>query len=192
MQTPISNVATKLRSRSGRTPLQPLNSDNHHSSPLNPKLLISSHNNKPPIATSTLPDSTLAEELVSIKKRIERLRIDREKTDKLLNERDIILNEKINDLEQRGEIQKHVEIQVDRLFRLKELKFRCMRVSPMRTLREKEQQKIVNQSPSPSMVKSEETMVASESESECREECEFQSPGSACSKTDTHTNIDKI
>ncbi|OIV98537.1 hypothetical protein TanjilG_12123 [Lupinus angustifolius] len=192
MQTPISNVASKLRSRSGRTPLQPINSDNQHSSPLNPKLSISSHKTKPPIATTTLPDSTLAEELEAIKKRIERLRNDREITEKILNEREMILNEKMNDLEQRGEIQKDMEIQVDRLFRLKELKFRCMRVSPMRTLREKEQQKIVNQSPSPSKVKSEETVVASESESECREECEIQSPGSACSKTDTHTNIDKI
>ena len=43
-----------------------------------------------------------------------------------------------------GQVQKCLEIEVDRLFRLKEFKDRCIRVSPIQTLREKEQVKIVN------------------------------------------------
>ena len=39
--------------------------------------------------------------------------------------------------QRRGQVQKCLEIEVDRLFRLKELKDRCMRVSPIQMQREK-------------------------------------------------------
>lgn len=66
-------------------------------------------------------DASLAEELNAFKKKLERLREDRERTEKLLEERDGALDLKMSQLLQRGEIQKSLEIQVDRLFRLKEL-----------------------------------------------------------------------
>lgn len=66
-------------------------------------------------------DASLAEELDAFKKKLERLREDRERTEKLLEERDGALDLKMSQLLQRGELQKSLEIQVDRLFRLKEL-----------------------------------------------------------------------
>ncbi|CAJ1812165.1 unnamed protein product [Sphenostylis stenocarpa] len=205
MLTPTTG-APKLRPRSGRTPLQLKNS------PADPILssakpkpkpdrpcfeisLIDKENN--PIATVAIPEAappetSLAEELSAVKKKLERLKADKDRTEKMLNEKYAILDAKMKEMEERGEIQKNLEIEVDRLFRLKELKNRCMRVSPMRTLREKEQGKIVNEAPSTLEVKTEER-VASELESESESvggECQvLQSPGSACSQTHTTHKI---
>lgn len=71
-------------------------------------------------------DASLAEELSAIRQKLERLRIEKEKTEKLLSERDKMLDLQMNELLQRGEEQKQLEIEVDRLFRLKELKLSCM------------------------------------------------------------------
>ncbi|KAH1045111.1 hypothetical protein GYH30_026352 [Glycine max] len=207
MLTPTTGVP-KLRPRSGRTPLQLKNSP---ADPIQPSAklkskpyfeisLIDKENN--PIAAVAVPpavppETSLAEELSAVKKKLERMRADKERTEKILNEKHALLDAWMKEMEERGEIQKNFEIEVDRLFRLKELKYRCMRVSPMRTLREKEQGKIVNEAPSQSSeVKTEETMTSeSESESESESvggECQvLQSPGSACSQTHTtHTKSD--
>jgi hypothetical protein len=66
-------------------------------------------------------DSSLAEELSAIKKKLERLRSDKERTEKMLEERAMVLDLQKKELEQRGEVQKRLEIEVDRLYRLKEL-----------------------------------------------------------------------
>ncbi|OMP11259.1 hypothetical protein COLO4_03930 [Corchorus olitorius] len=71
-------------------------------------------------------DSSLAEELSAIRKKMERLRLDKEKTEKMLKERDALLQFQMKELQERGQIQKQFEIEVDRLFRLKELKSYCM------------------------------------------------------------------
>ncbi|KAI4353562.1 hypothetical protein L6164_002501 [Bauhinia variegata] len=188
-QTPMTTGAQKLRPRSGRTPLQPKNC------PANPiqdsltktklkqepiQICVTEDSNKEnhPILAAATPtklepiDSSLAEELSAIKKKLERLRIDKEKTEKMLKERATVLDLKIKEMEEKGQIQKELEIEVDRLFRLKELKSRCMRVSPIRTLREKEQGKIINDSPS--QMKIEESM----------DECELQSPNSVSSSSE--------
>lgn len=68
-----------------------------------------------------LIDASLAEELSAFKKKLERQREDRERTEKLLKERDGAMDVQMSLLLQRGETQKSLEIQVDRLFRLKEL-----------------------------------------------------------------------
>ncbi|CAI8612951.1 unnamed protein product [Vicia faba] len=207
MQTPTTGTP-KLRPRSGRTPLQPKNppADLTLHPSTKPKLkpdqscfeitLISNADkeNLPMeiAASATSPVSplgtSLGEELSAMKKKLERLRTDKEKTEKMLKEREALFDAKMKEMEEKSEIQKNLEIQVDRLFRLKELKYRCMRVSPIRTLREKEHEKINNQAPSPSEVRTEETVAfESESDSESvKEECEVvQSPGSACSQTRT-------
>ncbi|TKY65662.1 high mobility group B protein 6 [Spatholobus suberectus] len=209
MQTPTTG-APKLRPRSGRTPLQLKNSS---ADPIQPsakpkpkpdrpcfEILEFDKENNPVAAAVEIqavqpPETSLAEELSAIKKKLERMRTDKERTEKTLNEKHAVLDAKMKEMEQRGEIQKNLEIEVDRLFRLKELKCRCMRVSPMRTLRAKEQEKIINEAPLASEVKTEETVVASESESESESvggECQvLQSPGSACSQTHTtHTKSD--
>ncbi|KAH1077906.1 hypothetical protein GLYMA_19G150200v4 [Glycine max] len=87
------------------------------------------------VAITRLPPETLlAEELSAVKKKLERIRADDERTKKILNEKHALLDAW-----------------------MKELKYHCMvrtcsRVSPMRTLREKEQGKIVNEAPSQSEV----------------------------------------
>ncbi|WVZ07971.1 hypothetical protein V8G54_021317 [Vigna mungo] len=201
--------APKIRPRSGRTPLQLKNSP---ADPIQPSAkpkpkpdrpcfeisLIDKENN--PMAAVSIPaaappETSLAEELSAVKKKLERMKEDKDRTEKILNEKHAMLDVKMKEMEERGEIQKNLEIEVDRLFRLKELKNRCMRVSPMRTLREKEQGKIVNEAPSTSEKVKTEEMVASESESESESvgrECQvLQSPGSACSQTNTtHTKSD--
>ncbi|CAB82761.1 hypothetical protein [Arabidopsis thaliana] len=70
-------------------------------------------------------DASLAEELSAFKKKLERLREDRESTEKLLKERDEAMDLHMSHLLQRGETQKSLEIQ---------------KISPIRSLRAKEQQ----------------------------------------------------
>ncbi|PQP94394.1 high mobility group B protein 6 [Prunus yedoensis var. nudiflora] len=47
----------------------------------------------------------------------------------------------MKELESRGQIQKMLEIELDRIYRLNQLHTRSIRVSPIRSLREKEKQK---------------------------------------------------
>ncbi|KAJ6407655.1 hypothetical protein OIU84_011027 [Salix udensis] len=59
----------------------------------------------------------------------------------MLKEREMVMDLQMKELEQRGEVQKRLEIEVDRLYRLKELQSYSMITSPIRTLREKELEK---------------------------------------------------
>lgn len=147
MQTPATGTP-KVRPRSGRTPLQPKNTPAdltlHPSTkpklksdqtcfeialiPNTEKENLSIEIEIVPSATSpVLPlETSLGEELNAMKKKLERLRTDKEKTEKMLKEREVMLDAKMKEMEEKSEIQKNLEIQVDRLFRLKELKYRCM------------------------------------------------------------------
>lgn len=86
-------------------------------------------------------DASLAEELNAVKQKLERLKFERDKTEKMLQERHRILEVQMTELHHRGEFQKELEIEVDRLYRLKHLKLACTRMSPIRSLREKEMEK---------------------------------------------------
>ncbi|KAI3525777.1 hypothetical protein L1887_04859 [Cichorium endivia] len=85
---------------------------------------------------------SLAEELSAMREKMERLRSDKEKTEKMLRDRELMMEMKMKELDQRGEIQKVLEIEVDRLYRLNELRSLCNRILPIKSLREKEQEKI--------------------------------------------------
>lgn len=61
-----------------------------------------------------------------MRKKLERLRLDREKTEKMLRERDLVLESQMKEIERRGEVQKTLEIEVDKLYRLKQLHISCM------------------------------------------------------------------
>lgn len=76
----------------------------------------------PPPARVEQLDASLAEELVAVRKKLERLRADRERTEAMLKERDGFLAAKMREVEEKGEVQKLLEIEVDRLYRLKQLK----------------------------------------------------------------------
>ncbi|EXB74397.1 hypothetical protein L484_004216 [Morus notabilis] len=146
----------KLRPKSARKPLQPKNI------PANPVVvfdfaktakpdqecvkisLLSNKENQPAFSSPAKIesfDTSLAEELSAIKKKLERLKADREKTEKMLRERDMILDLQTKEIESRGEIQKKLEIEVDRLYRLNQLHSQSLRFSPIRSLREKERAK---------------------------------------------------
>ncbi|KAK2981847.1 hypothetical protein RJ640_010364 [Escallonia rubra] len=153
-RSPLSGT-TIPRPKSGRKPLQSINSPanlvgNHHVKPKSKPDWIefslandADKENYPACATPTKIeslDASLAEELSAIREKMERLRRDREKTEEMLRQRHVMLNLHIKELEKRGEVQKVLEIEVDRLYRLKELRSSCMRISP-RSLRDKEGEK---------------------------------------------------
>lgn len=128
-----------LRPKSGRTPLKPVNSPatpvsaapitKAKSIPqecINISLFGPSNKENGPIyatpmiETATM-DSSLAEELSAIRKKLERQRLDRERTEKMLKEKDLVLDLQLKEIENRGQIQKMLEIDVDRVFRLNQL-----------------------------------------------------------------------
>ncbi|KAF6168696.1 hypothetical protein GIB67_026582 [Kingdonia uniflora] len=78
-------------------------------------------------------DTSLAEELSVIRKRLDRLRLEKEKTEKMLRERDLVLERVMQELKKRGKEQRRVEVKVEML----QLKG-ATRDSPVRSLREQE------------------------------------------------------
>ncbi|KAI7997864.1 hypothetical protein LOK49_LG10G02437 [Camellia lanceoleosa] len=162
------------RPKSGRKPLQPRNSSSNlpiNNDQSNPKKSnqnwipispINDSNKENPHLVNAVPakiesiDVSLAEELSAIRQKIERLRLDREKTEKMLRQRDLVMETNLKEMVNRGEVQKLLEIEVDRLFRLKELKSSCMRISPLRSLRQKQQNWAIKEDQSQDMNKEEE------------------------------------
>lgn len=71
-------------------------------------------------------DSSLAQELSAIREKLERLRIDRENTDEVLRQRGVMLDSHMKEILNRWEDQKQLEMEVDRLYRLKEIRLSCM------------------------------------------------------------------
>lgn len=146
MQTARSSLARdhNLRLKSGRRPLQPKNSPANpvpdsapitkpKPEPIEISVAIDDRSNKEnrpiystPAAKIDSLDASLAEELSAIRKKLERLRSDRERTEKMLRERDMVLELNMKELEERGEIQKNLEIEVDRLYRLNQLQCHSM------------------------------------------------------------------
>ncbi|EYU42033.1 hypothetical protein ABFS82_10G002900 [Erythranthe guttata] len=156
---------------SSRRPLQPKNinqsetkaatttTSNLKPKPHHPPHHISNKENVPHIYTTTTTtlvkkqspppiqppfDASLADELSAIREKLERQRIDRDKNERLLKERGLMLDLHLKEILHRGELQKQLEIEVDRLYRLKEIKLACMRISGIRSLRDKEQEKKMN------------------------------------------------
>lgn len=70
-------------------------------------------------------DSSLAEELTAIRKKMERLRLDKDTTEKMLERRAAAMDDQLKEMHQRGETQKLLELEVDRLYRLNQLKSYC-------------------------------------------------------------------
>ncbi|GMH30113.1 hypothetical protein Nepgr_031956 [Nepenthes gracilis] len=156
-QSPFNPVHHILRPRSGRKPLQPRNipactaNDQNRPKAGQQQIAISpigsvNKENDPVYMTPRKiefesKDASLAEELSAVREKLERLRVDRERTERLLKERDLVLDLQMNELKQRGQIQKELEIEVDRLYRLKQIQVACMRTSPIRSLREREMEK---------------------------------------------------
>ncbi|KAL9238951.1 hypothetical protein vseg_013316 [Gypsophila vaccaria] len=150
-------IATKSPSPSLRIPRSKPNVRR----PLQPQNIIIPSNSKPQKKVTAYPPSTyghcnkennvcvvssavevvdqsLAEELTAVKLRLERLRLDKEKIEEKLDRRNKLLDSRMWELRERGEVQREVEIEVDRLFRLKQLRVACvLSTPPIRSLREK-------------------------------------------------------
>ncbi|KAK6118186.1 hypothetical protein DH2020_048087 [Rehmannia glutinosa] len=125
--------------KSNHRPLQPKNLSSITTTILKPKpqnpaeyLHNSNKENVPPICLKkeSFPieafDASLADELSAIREKLERLRIDRESNEKLLRERGLVLDLQLKEIVNRGEVQKQLEIEVDRLYRLKEIRIACL------------------------------------------------------------------
>lgn len=134
-QSPLSG-----RLKSGRRPLQPKNSPaipivNNNVKPnlkIGIEISLTDNSNKENQLVYTTPtkmeslDPSLAEELSAIREKLDRLRLEKEKTEKLLKERDLMLEMQVNEMEKRGQVQRMLEIEVDRLYRLNQLRSSCM------------------------------------------------------------------
>lgn len=55
---------------------------------------------------------SLADDLNAIREKLERLRLDKEKSEKMLRERELMMEMKMKEIDQRSEIQKVLEIEV--------------------------------------------------------------------------------
>ncbi|KAK6152555.1 hypothetical protein DH2020_015190 [Rehmannia glutinosa] len=168
-QSPISSIELVQLPKSSRKPLQPKNTSpdipfssssstnaKPKPSPAAERIIEVSQvdntnkENVPPFYSTPVKkqsfqiesfDASLAEELSAIRKKLERLGIDKDKTEEMLRERSLMLDLQIKEILCRWELQKQLEIEVDRLYRLKEIKLSCMRTSPLRSLRDKEHEK---------------------------------------------------
>ena len=124
----------KLRTKIGRKPLRPRNiSADLDSVQIKAKpewieisrVADSNKENHPVYVTPVKMesfDASLAEELSAVRKRRERLKIEGDKVEKMLRERDLVMEMWMKEVKQRGEEQKKLEMEVDRLYRLKELR----------------------------------------------------------------------
>ncbi|CAN6575962.1 unnamed protein product [Malus baccata var. baccata] len=176
LQSSVAGIAGNqiVRPKSGRTPLQPKNAPMTSTNsdlkikPVHQWIGVgddSNKENRPMYATPVkieAMDASLGEELSSIRKKMERMKSDREKTEKTLKERDMVMEIQMKELENRGQIQKMLETELDRIYRLNQLHVQSIKVSPIRSLREKEEEKKADESPSQEVeVEAEEDMEES-------------------------------
>ncbi|KAM1159983.1 hypothetical protein TB2_032607 [Malus domestica] len=192
LQSPVAGIAgiagiagnQIVRPRSGRTPLQlknapaTLTNSDVKIKPVQQLIGVGDDSNKENRPVYVTPvkieamDASLAEELSAIRKKMERMKSDRERTEKMLKERDLMMEMQMKELENRGQIQRMLEIELDRIYRLNQLHVRSIRVSPIRSLREKEKEKKAAEWPS----QEEEAEAEAEAEEEMEESVDENSP----------------
>ncbi|EPS73124.1 hypothetical protein M569_01637, partial [Genlisea aurea] len=107
----------------------------------NPKIRRIDGSNKENFPAADASPPSLAEELMVVREKLERQRADKETTEKLLRQRMQFLDSQMKEVLRRGELQKEVEMEVDRLYRLREIKLACVKITPIRSLREREVEK---------------------------------------------------
>ncbi|XP_077217206.1 myelin transcription factor [Tasmannia lanceolata] len=86
-------------------------------------------------------DASLAEELDAIRQKLERLRLDKEKTERVLKERDLFFEMEMKEMEKREMMVKKIEIEIEKLRRLKEFQSSSMRLPPLQSLRLRAQER---------------------------------------------------
>ncbi|KAJ4779160.1 myelin transcription factor [Rhynchospora pubera] len=123
------------------TTIQPLIQDNtrKETCPIEPS--ICKEVAKEETGDDELREASLAEELEIVRKRRERLRQEKEKTEMLLKERDLVLEKAMKEMERRAEEQNSIELEIYKVILLKDLRNSSMRVYPVQSLRMKEEEK---------------------------------------------------
>ncbi|XP_042033997.1 uncharacterized protein LOC121780430 [Salvia splendens] len=108
-------------------------------------------NPKPRVEISTSnkenvpPSAQLNEEAVDPSlKRLETLRCEEARIDEALRDKSRLLDLAIKEILNRGEVQKQLELELDRLYRLNQINLACTMTSRLRSLRDKEQEKKMN------------------------------------------------
>ncbi|XP_047307237.1 uncharacterized protein LOC124910610 [Impatiens glandulifera] len=96
-------------------------------------------NHSPIFSVECSIDSSLAEELKAIREKLKRLRLEKQKTTKLLDDRDFILDKNMKEINNRGQTQKMLQMELDRLCRLNQFQISSMKMSPIKSLREENQ-----------------------------------------------------
>ncbi|XP_068634290.1 high mobility group B protein 6 [Aristolochia californica] len=149
MIPPPAAGAKKTGQKSRRRPLQPRNflatptplkkiTEPIHFQIAN--IVDSNKENHPVVEDAIAPfDPSLAEELVAIRRKLERLRLEKEKTERVLKERDFVLEKRMRDWEKRVEEQNRVEMEIKKILKLKELKS-SWTGEPLKSLREAERE----------------------------------------------------
>ncbi|KAM0953821.1 hypothetical protein DsansV1_C01g0004021 [Dioscorea sansibarensis] len=139
-----SPAAGTLRPR--RRPLQPISSPANYLALGKMSVQISKQNdgeagkeNHP--AFSGRLDASLAEELGVARRRRDRIRLERERTERMLGERDLVLEKGMRDLVIRGEAQRRLELELLRLIGIGDLGLLSGSSSPVRSLREREEER---------------------------------------------------
>lgn len=138
LDPPVTRTDLLIRPKTARKPLQPIKpTSNNIPFFQNPKQsleCVENANKENPNPNNGIVkkvqvfeqfEVSLADELNVMREKIYRLRADKEKTEKMLKDRGLMMEMKMKELEQRGEVQKELEIELDRLYRLNELKTLC-------------------------------------------------------------------
>lgn len=87
-----------------------------------------------------IKERSLADELKEVKRKLKHLRIEKEKTEELLKERDAIIKSKEEELENRAKEHEKLQKEIKKLQKLKEFN-PTMNLPVVKSLREKEQEK---------------------------------------------------
>ncbi|KAL1545378.1 hypothetical protein AAHA92_22113 [Salvia divinorum] len=122
-----------------RRALAPKNGSSSGNMNPKPRAVISSSNkeNVPPSYFTQVSKETVDQSL----KKLEKLRCEEARNDKALRDKSLLLDLAIKEILNRGEVQKHLELELDRLYRLNQINLACMMTSRLRSLRDKEQEK---------------------------------------------------
>ncbi|XP_057808586.1 uncharacterized protein LOC131023060 [Salvia miltiorrhiza] len=135
-------LAAQPRFSGHRRPLQPKNESSGNMNP-KPCVEISSSNkeNVPPSYFTQVKKEAVDPSLNATREKLERLRCEEVRNEKALRERSRLLDLEMKEILIRGEVQKQLELELDRLYRLNEINLACMRTSRLRSLRDKEEEK---------------------------------------------------
>ncbi|XP_078179541.1 uncharacterized protein LOC144573638 [Carex rostrata] len=140
----LENPPKKLKKLNQKTTTQPLIQDNtskeSHLIQVQPSV-CEENLKKEKEQDDELREASLAEELEIVRKKRERLRLGREKTEEMLRERDLVLERAMKEMERRAEEQNSIELEIYKFILLKDLRTSSMRVYPVQSLRMKEEEK---------------------------------------------------